>query len=66
MDDVLKFNAIDGKTDRRSHHGPYQLDEDGAPMWVPKSLLVTSAGYISYSFAKHKQLLDDPAELLLS
>ena len=33
----LKFNTIDGKIDRRSHMGDYQLDEDdedtkGRPM----------------------------------
>lgn len=34
MDVDLKFNAIDGDTNRISHNGPYQLDEDGAPVYV--------------------------------
>lgn len=32
MDADIKFNAVDGKIDRRSHHGPYELDDEGSPV----------------------------------
>ena len=32
MDTDIKFNAIDGKIDRRSHHGNYKIDDEGSPV----------------------------------
>lgn len=55
----LKFNAIDGDTNRISHHGPYQLDEDGAPVyvhgtciyWLTKCFLLRNLFALTYSIA---------------
>ena len=32
MDADIKFNAVDGKNDRRSHHGVYDIDDEGSPV----------------------------------
>ena len=28
----VKFNVLDGEIDRRSHHGPYNLDKNRRPL----------------------------------
>jgi len=34
VDADIQFNDIDGKHDRRSHHGPYKIDDEGSPLYV--------------------------------